>query len=104
MTERTVANDLIAAGRAALGRFAWEEARITFEAAIAEEPRGEAYEGLARAASWLEDERGTIDNFEQAYRLFQAEGDAPGAARAAIALAVASVEFRGEAAVANGWL
>lgn len=42
--------------------------------------------------------------FEHAYRLFNDCGDKRGAARAAMALAVASVEFRGQPAVANGWL
>ena len=52
----------------------------------------------------LDDERLTFDARERAYRLYRERGDGPSAARVAAWLAADCLEFRGEAAVANGWL
>jgi DNA-binding CsgD family transcriptional regulator len=98
------ADDLIAAGRGALARFAWAEARANFEAALSGSERPEAYEGLSLAAGWLDDEQAAFESLEHAHRLYRERGDVRKAARIAMSLANASIEFRGEAAVANGWL
>jgi ATP/maltotriose-dependent transcriptional regulator MalT len=105
MTGSALENEaLVAAGRKALARCAWSEARALFESALAIVETAEACEGLGLSANWLQDERGVFDGFERAYRLFRERGDARGAARIALALANASVEHRGAPAVANGWL
>ncbi len=102
--ERSLTDTLAAAGRAALARNEWEEARRCFQAAVDADSTPEAYEGLAEAAWWLSDEAATFDARERAYRLYRERGDAPAAARMAMWLATDSVEFRGEPAVANGWI
>src|SRR3954454_23461076 len=98
------ATDLLSAGREALGRGAWEEARAHFEAALEHEESAEALEAFAMAAWWLDDGRLTIESRERAYRLHRAQGDVVGAARMAIWLAWDYLAFRGEPPVANGWL
>jgi len=95
---------LVEQARAALARGAWEDARHGFEAALAEGESAAALEGLGTAASWLEDADATFAARERAYRLYQAAGDRIGAARVAIALAFDHFSFRGEDAVAGGWL
>ena len=94
----------LSAGREALSRGEWEEARACFEAAIAHSESPEAIEALAMAAWWLDDARLTIESREGAYRLYREHGDVVGAAWMAIWLAWDYVAFRGEPAVANGWL
>jgi DNA-binding CsgD family transcriptional regulator len=96
--------DALAAGRTALGRGAWAQARACFAAAVAEHETPEALEGLGLAAWWLDDARTMFDARERAYRLFVATGDRRGAARLATWLAWDYEAFRGELAVANGWL
>jgi len=96
--------DEVRAGNEALARAAWNEARAGFERAIAHEPSPEAHEGLASAAGMLADGNAAIAARERAYELYQARGDTVSAARQAMWLAVDSLEFRYEAAVANGWL
>jgi LuxR family transcriptional regulator, maltose regulon positive regulatory protein len=97
-------HELLSAGREALGRGEWEEARTRFEAAIAAGESAAAIEALAMAAWWLDDAPLTIDSRERAYRLYREQGDVYGAARMAIWLAWDYIAFRGEPAVANGWL
>jgi LuxR family transcriptional regulator, maltose regulon positive regulatory protein len=53
-TEPTI-NDPLRAGRAALARGAWKEARACFEAAVRGEETPQALEGLGLAAWWLDD-------------------------------------------------
>jgi LuxR family maltose regulon positive regulatory protein len=56
------------------------------------------------ACWWLEDYAACIESRERAYQLFRARDDAPAAARVAVWLSSDYADFRGEAAVANGWL
>ena len=56
------------------------------------------------ACWWLEDYATGIDARERAYRLFRQAGDCRAAARAAIWLSNDYADFRGETAVANGWI
>jgi LuxR family maltose regulon positive regulatory protein len=96
--------DRLRAGHAALARGAWEEARACFTAALGEQETPEALEGLGLAVWWLEEAAATLEARERAYRLYRASGDRRGAARLAVALAEDHLTFRGEAAVAHGWL
>jgi DNA-binding NarL/FixJ family response regulator len=96
-------DDLVAAGREALSRGAWEDARAKFEAAVAHEETPEAQEGLGMAAWWLDDAVTTFDARERGYRLYVERGDRQAAARLAIMIAEDCLDFRGEAAIANGW-
>jgi ATP/maltotriose-dependent transcriptional regulator MalT len=91
-------------GRAALGRGDWTGARTAFETALEQEESAEALEGLGLAAWWLDDAVTTFDARERAYRLYSTGGDRRAAARLATAIAWDYEAFRGELAVANGWL
>jgi LuxR family maltose regulon positive regulatory protein len=91
------------AGRAALARGAWAEARASFEAALGEEESAEALEGLSWAAWWLDDVDACFDARERAYRGYRAAGDLRGAARMALWLSDDYSEFRREEAVSGGW-
>jgi DNA-binding NarL/FixJ family response regulator len=88
----------------ALRRGAWEEARERFEAALATEETAEAWEGLGWVGWWLSDADLTMRARERAYRAFRAAGDPAGAGRVAAWLATDFLEFRGDDAVARGWL
>jgi DNA-binding CsgD family transcriptional regulator len=93
-----------AGGAAALARGDWEAAREAFSAALEAEESGAAWEGLGWAAWWLSDEGLTLRAREAAYRAFRTEGDAASAGRVAAWLSSDFREFRGEDAVARGWL
>jgi len=93
-----------AEGDAALGRGAWAEARAAFDTALAARESPEALEGLARAAWWLDLADVLFDARERAYRLYLDRGEKASAARIAVNLAWDCWAFRGESAVANGWL
>jgi DNA-binding CsgD family transcriptional regulator len=103
-SELHTAQDLVATGNSALARSAWEEARRCFESALAREESVEAWEGLAWAASWLGDTDASLAARERAFRGYRAAGDVGGAVRMAGWLANDALHFRGEAAVAAGWL
>src|SRR6185436_8540982 len=94
----------IADGEDALRRGAWEDARAAFTAVVEAEPSGAAWEGLGWAAWWLSDEALTLRAREAAYRAYRAEGDEGAAGRVAAWLVSDYREFRGEDAVARGWL
>ncbi|HEX2071334.1 MAG TPA: LuxR C-terminal-related transcriptional regulator [Thermoleophilaceae bacterium] len=104
-TDQQPIADPLAAGRAALARGAWGEARDGFEAALAVGGEsGEALEGIGWAGWWLADERLTFDARERAFRAYRAEGRPADAARVAAWLAADHREFRGDGSVGRGWL
>lgn len=93
------------AGQDALRRGEWEKAQTDFEATLARlHDCAEAWEGLGLACYWLQDARRMFEARQEAYRLYQARGDGRSAARLATWLASDFLEFRGEPAVASGWL
>jgi len=91
-------------GSAALAGGEWELARAAYESALAEEESAEAWEGLGWASWWLSDEALTLRAREAAYRAHRAAGDPGAAGRVAAWLASDHREFRGDDAVARGWL
>jgi ATP/maltotriose-dependent transcriptional regulator MalT len=93
----------LAAGRAALLRGAWAEARREFETALVAGETVEALEGLGAAARWAMDGPAALAAHERAYRLAREEGDDEAAGRLALELTWDCLQFRG-AAEANGWL
>jgi ATP/maltotriose-dependent transcriptional regulator MalT len=90
--------------RAALARGDWEQARAGFEALLAHAGDPAAFEGLATACSMLADGDAALAARERAYALYRERGEPLAAARTAIWLAIDSLDFRYEAAVANGWI
>jgi len=91
-------------GDDALKRGAWSDARDAFEAAVRVRESPAALEGLGTAAWWLDLADVVFTSRERAYTLYQSEGDHLGAARVAVWLAWDYWAFRGEGAVASGWL
>jgi DNA-binding CsgD family transcriptional regulator len=93
----------LAAGRAALDRAAWAEARGHFESALAAGESVEALDGFGVAARWQMDGPPALEAHERAYRLAREAGDDAAAARLALELTFDCLQFRGEAE-ARGWL
>jgi len=91
-------------GRAALARGDWPAARAAFEASLMAEENPQALEGLGLAAWWLDQADLVFDARERAYRLYRDRADDLGAARMAVWLAWDTAAFRGEQAIASGWL
>ena len=82
----------------------WEQAAAAFREALAAEETAAAHEGLSWAAWWLDDGDTVFAARERAYALYRDGGDAEGAARMALWLAVDELDFRSSWAVASGWL
>jgi ATP/maltotriose-dependent transcriptional regulator MalT len=97
------AREPLAAGWDALGRMSWQEARASFEAAVAVRVSAEALEGLSLAAWWLDDAPAMFRARERAYGLYRRRGDRLSAGRLATLLGIDHYHFRGEAAIGNGW-
>lgn len=96
--------DPLTAGRAALDRADWAEARRRYEEAVASEATPAALEGLSWAAWWQGDLDATLTARERAFRAYRQADDACGAARMAMWLASDHFDFRGDDAVAGAWL
>jgi len=92
------------AGQQALERGAWEEAFASFHRALEQRQSGEAWEGVGVAAWWLEKYVAAMEARENAYRLYSERGEKLAAARMANWLALDSMDYRNELAVASGWL
>src|SRR3954464_15203622 len=92
------------AGDEALARGDWQAAQAAFTAVIGAREIPEALEGLGLAGWWLDNAEVVFDSRERAYRGYVDRGDRRGAARIAVWLAWDAWAFRGEAAIANGWL
>jgi tetratricopeptide (TPR) repeat protein len=103
VSEFVPVHDSNAAGWAALSGGRWLEARSRFQQALARAAAPEALEGIGWAYWWLEDVSGCLDARERAYRMYRQAGEARGAARMALWLGDAHIEFRGANAVADGW-
>jgi DNA-binding NarL/FixJ family response regulator len=97
------ARSLLASGHDCLARGDWANARAAFETASSLVATPEALEGLGMAAWWLDDAAALFDARQRAYRLYRQRGDRYGAARVAMMIAVDSLHFRGQTAVARGW-
>jgi tetratricopeptide (TPR) repeat protein len=96
--------DLVSKGNKLLEAGKWADAKQAFEEAAAEIESPDAYIGVATASRWLEDIDGAIEAYEKAYRGCVDSGDDLGASRTALSLAELFVDYRGEPAVASGWL
>ncbi len=104
MTEESTHAASLDVGWAALKSGDWDGARSAFEESLAEADTPEALEGMGWVGHMLNEDRLTFDARERAYRLYFERGDKSSAARIAAYLAADNLMFRGEPAVANGWL
>src|ERR1051325_11336939 len=91
-------------GTEALAAGAWADARQAFEAALAIQDTPEALDGLGLAAWWLDEADLVFESRERAYKLYLDRDDRRAAARLGVWLAWDCWAFRGETAVASGWL
>src|SRR4029079_17137853 len=91
-------------GNEALARGDWQAAKLAFEREVQEAESPEALEGLGLAAWWLDHADVVFSARERAYRAYLERGDQVGAARVAVWLGWDTGAFRGEQAVASGWL
>jgi ATP/maltotriose-dependent transcriptional regulator MalT len=98
------ANDSLAEGKAALARGDWATARRALAEAAHSRPSGETMEALGTACWWQDDGKAVLETREAAYRLYREEGDPLGAARVATLVGVDYADYRGDFAVAGGWL
>lgn len=98
------ASESVSEGRRALEEGEWTRAREYFARACELDGGPEAWEGLGAAAWWLDDAETVFDTRQRAYRLYCDREDRLGAARVATWLAWDFNAFRGDRAVANGWL
>lgn len=94
--------DLVTAGERALSEGAWERARDSFAAALAEHASADGLDGLARALWWLDRPAEAIDARVRAYALFRRAGDLPRAVRIALWLAH-EYSVDGNDPAAQGW-
>jgi DNA-binding CsgD family transcriptional regulator len=96
--------DLLGPARRAAEQADWATARRLFSDALAHEETPDALEGLASACFFLDEAESALDAHERAYAGYRAAGRSVDAARIAIALAWEHRVFRGERAIADGWL
>lgn len=92
------------AGRRALARWDWQEARCRFTAALESGETAEAHDGLGTALCWLGEIPAALPSYERTFALYQQREAQREAARQALSLAVEYAGSLGEDAVANGWL
>lgn len=96
--------ETLAAGREALARGAWEDARALLDRAARAHPAdAPLHETLGIACGWLQDIDGAIRARERAFSLYREAGDDRASARVSLELANDFFEGRGEGAIANGW-
>lgn len=100
-----ISDETLQAGQAALHRGDTSHAIACFDLVLAQDPTSaEAHDDRAIAAWWEDRAEVVFVSREQAYRLYRARGDHRRAARIAVWLAWDHDAFRGETAVASGWL
>ena len=99
-----VFESLLAEGEQALKRSDWAAARAAFARALEVRETPAALEGLGTSCWWLDIQDEVLAARERAFRLYREQGDARGAARQATLLALDYVDYRGDTAVASGWL
>jgi uncharacterized protein HemY len=78
----------IADGYAALEAGRWAQARVAFEAALAERDTPEALDGLASVLWWLGETHASVERSERAYAGFRRSGDPVRAAMTALNLCI----------------
>jgi ATP/maltotriose-dependent transcriptional regulator MalT len=98
------AQQSLATGAAALAAGRWEDARTTFEDAVAARDTGEGHFGLAAALWWLGDNHGSVAHCTRAYSLFRRSGETAGAVQCALWLGIVYKANFANFVAANGWI
>ncbi len=94
----------LTAARECMARGTWTDARAQLQLALGECETAEALEDLGLVAWWLDDQAELFASRERAYAIYRDRHDDLGAARMAIWLVWDNLAFRGDFAVASGWL
>jgi LuxR family maltose regulon positive regulatory protein len=102
--QRAISSAPLEVGWTALKEGDWTGAQAAFEKSLSEGETPEALEGMGWVGHMLNTDKLTFDARERAFRLYLERGDKGDAARIAAYLAADHLLFRGEPAVANGWL
>ncbi|HEU0034286.1 MAG TPA: protein kinase [Kofleriaceae bacterium] len=85
----------------------WQEARLAFEALVADHESAQAHAGLAEALWWLGDPKGRIEHLERAYAIARRSDDRRSVMQAAVfalALASANEKMLGNRSAWRGWV
>jgi DNA-binding NarL/FixJ family response regulator len=96
-------DEQIAAGRAALDRGLWSQARSAFQAALAEQDTAEAHDGLGLALWWLNRIPEAHEHRTIAFNGFKNEGELRSAALIAAWLAREQVFLDANVSAMKGW-
>jgi ATP/maltotriose-dependent transcriptional regulator MalT len=104
MGDDVTAQPSLAAGAAALAAGRWEDARTSFEDAVATGETGEGHFGLAAALWWLGENHGSVAHCTRAYSLFRRSGESVGAVQCALWLGIVYKANFANFAAANGWI
>jgi LuxR family maltose regulon positive regulatory protein len=96
--------DWLSQGTTLLGRGEWAGAAGAFRRALELDETPQALEGLGTALWWQDDQQPVLEARERAFRRYRAANDLRSAARLATYLGMDYVDYRGDLAVANGWL
>lgn len=100
-----LAQDALEAGREAMRRHNWDEARRLLSEADAESKLdGEGLRQLGKAHEWCRDMSAALDVFERSYAAFVAAGDRRAAAKVALMLRHLCTNMLRDIAAARGWL
>ncbi len=98
-------NDALEAGREAMGRHQWEEARrLLTTADAAGELDAEGLRQLGKAHEWCRDMTAALDVLERSYAAFVGAGDRRSAAKVALMLRHLCANMLRDTAAARGWL
>jgi class 3 adenylate cyclase len=96
--------DMLEAGREAMRRHDWEEARRLLTEADAEgQLDGEGLRQLGKAREWCGDPPGCLDAFERSYAAFVAVGERRNAANVALMIRFHCANAMRDLAAARGW-
>ena len=98
------AEQSLAAGAAALAAGRWEDARTSFDDAVATGETAEGHFGLAAALWWLGENHGSVSHCTRAYPLFRRSGDVAGAVQCALWLGIVYKANFANFVAANGWI
>ena len=82
----------------------WQAARDAFEGALGQGDSADAWMGLAQAAWWLGDTKGSVDAAAHAFRLYRRADDTSSAVAAAVWLGLTYKSDYANTAAAAGWL
>jgi hypothetical protein len=104
MGDDVTAQQSLATAATALAAGRWEDARTSFEDAVATRETGEGHFGLAAALWWLGENHGSVAHCTRAYSLFRRSGESVGAVQCALWLGIVYKANFANFAAANGWI